>query len=521
VSRYAYDFSWLYCIFRRGVGANDKLMRWLNCSAVKLRSALRKIKKRWLALSFAFACQAFAAPLCNGGPYNTGGVQLRCTNSGTNILYDTVNPGGETYGRSILGVWNATGSGGSAVPDVYLLDGGRGWNQPNDGDYVSGLNNFAKAIALGNTPLAAPGAVYSISTTSPIGMQVILSHSINDTGLAVSPILAQTGWWPGTTACNYDGCPAMTLPLKAYYGVAGGDQEEISITVMGGANNYTITITGGGSTGGLKNAHAANEYLYIPKTSWPASGADVQAFLNWCGLNCGQGTWPGNQQRIHVWTASSDSHLQLYTTLMNDNTWCVVTCPTGSTWWPADGFTGGSANSPASYKIISVTNVGEPWDLVYNYANGQSGAGHAVKSVLPALLGCDIAVDTLPVGPSGETCAQFAFKASPVALLPTTTWKGILTTATGSLDSTTPCFLASVTPPASQCSPGNMYAETGTNFAFWTAATGGAGHTGDCSSNPSITGQCWPWAISAQQGNPLGSAYTGGTASVGGTAGLQ
>lgn len=453
------------------MGANDKLTRWLSFSTVKVRSALRKVKKRWIILSIAFVSPAFATqPSCTAT--STGGVVFACPNTS----YDGIIPTGQTYARWIALNAYPTGQQASSTLCIIKLGPGKGWVEQTT---IATLQApLAKSLALYTTP-ACPGgfSVFAFYTSSASGAQVVAAHSIGDTSLTIEPIGNSGGnlWWPNLSAatCTVDGgCLGINPPFTAIYkDPDGSNSETVTITLQTG-NGLINTITGGGPGGGLQFNHAANGYIFLPKTQFPASIADDEASDNWLGTNAGQGTYPGNPQKIYKLQVSSDAHIGLMTTLLPHGE-CLLSCSILSSWWGSSvGNNGGSSQTLSSWNILSFAGVGVPWSIPYEFTNGFSGGGNpgAVQSVVTSLMGCRSGVET--------GCAAALTAASPLAYLPTTTYTGPIISATGTFDATTPCVLSGTSLPFTNCATGNQYEQSGRDYVLW--GGGGSGHGGDC-----------------------------------------
>jgi hypothetical protein len=428
---------------------------------------------RWLLLIILCAVPAFATqPTCTPG--TSGGTTLVCPNIST----DTTLPSGQTYSRWIAFVVYPQGQQASNSLCIIVLGPGKGWVESAATQNIfTGQATLARALALFTTP-ACPGgfAVYAFYTTWAAAGQVVSAHNIGDMSFIVEPIGNVSGqiWWPNLTpgtfgACNLDGgCLGINPPFNVVYGnqaaSPSNDQETLTVTSQSGTgstNNLTV---------GMQKAHAANEYVYITKTQFPANVADYAAHFNWIGANAGQGTFPGNPQKIYVSQISSDSHGGLMVALLPHGE-CLASCSVLNSWWgPIVGNNGGSSQSASSWKVLGIVDIGVPWSLPYMFSNGSSGGGNpgAVQSVLTSLMGCRSTVET--------GCPAALTVASPLTYLPTTTYTGPIITATGTFDVTTPCDLYPQTLP-SLCSANNMYAQSGRDYVQF--AGGGSGHGGD------------------------------------------
>ncbi len=413
------------------------------------------------------------APACT--PFDEGGIHLRC-----NISYDATIPSEQAYARTIAGIWNPAGNDGGPTPCTVLLMEGKGWNGVSE-NFATDLETAADHLVL-----QRGCAVYSLYYSWPVGMQVTEVHSAGETSIVVRTILndSSQGWFPNAAGC-VDDCAGISVPFTALYGTNGTDQETVIVTGQGGTSNYTLTIDR------LVNNHAANEYLYIPKTEWPAPLADLISFLNWAGAHMGRGAYPGNPMDIQIWAVSSGAHLAAMASQVSP-TYCLVSCPASSSWWGNTiGFNGGSSNSAANWRITSELLVSMPWDLNFMMKNATSGspASTLVQSAVPALLGC------VPGTDAG--CTAFATTASPVTLTPAQLPGPVLSTS-GTLDFTTPVCAPPETWAANAPCVGNMYQLSGRPFLVFSNPpdpAGSIGHGSDCFTNVSNAGGCWPLAL--------------------------
>lgn len=439
--------------------------------------------KRILAGLFVLSAPVFAAPPCTAGTF--GNVVQVC-----NLSYDATIPSGQTFARTVGLISYPNNAVGNL--DGFIINGGKGWNETNANVYTTVHTLSQNLVNLGY-------AVMAPYTTWAAGLEVAAAHSAGDTSITVRCILnnGSTCWWPNLTSpvCA-DGCAGISVPFTAIYG-QGASQETITCNTQTG-NGFICAITA------LVNNHSALDPISLPKTQFPANVADYASFLNWVGTN--GPTYHMNPLRLHLVNISSDSQGALEVVLSNHGI-CLSTCsPTFVSYWGSTiGNNGGSSNIASAWQIVSITDVSVPWDLNYMYTNGTSGCGSScnVQSALRAYLGCITGVDT--------GCAAAASGASPVNLLATATYHGILATATGNSDFTTPpcsgnpALNTQQTWAVNQPCAGNMYAASAKPFVVFLGAA--AGHGGDLMSNPTQSGQDFPWMLATALG---GQAAVGG-----------
>jgi hypothetical protein len=395
-----------------------------------------------LLLIWLFALPAvllFTAPALGADTPCVPGVVAGMNNATAicNVRFDTTNPSGETYARTIGVIFYPTSLGaGNATSPIVIWGGGCGWGGENQIPYwrLLGYNP-----ALLQDLIDAGFVVYGPYPTWAASSQLTSASNVGNSSLSI--YASGISYWPDDPICM--GLPTppcgYTYPYTIVVDGGTANQETAVVTSRtGAAHPFTINLAAP-----LTKPHAVNATVDVPVTQWPAQLNDRKSLLSWIAANAGKGTYPGNPLDIRHLVTSSDSQVGLMS-VFTPKTGYLTSCPSGSSWWGDSlGPSCGSSNTSTAYGYGPFVGVSVPLDLSWMYTNAwDGGAGFAIRIVL----GCRPGIDA--------GCDAFASTASPSSVA-SHLLAPLVYLQVGTADGTTPVCAQTQTWP--DC-PGNQYA---------------------------------------------------------------
>jgi hypothetical protein len=354
-----------------------------------------------------------------------------------NVQFDTTNPSGETYARTIGVIFYPTSLGASdATAPIVIWGGGCGWVGDNQIPYWRLL--FYNPALLQDL-IDAGFVVYGPYPTWAATYKLASASNVGDSSLSITA--GPISYWPDDPICMGLPTPACgyTYPYTVVVDGNTANQETAVVTSKtGGAHPFTINLAAP-----LTKPHAVDACVDVPVTQWPAQLNDRKSLLSWLASNAGKGTYPGNPLDIRHLVSSSDSQVGLMS-VFTSKTAYLTSCPSGSNWW-GDSLAPScaSGNTSTAYGYGPFVGVSVPLDLSWMYTNSwDGGGGAAIRTVLGCRPGIDAGCDAFASTGSPNSAASHLL--APLVYL-----------QVGTADATTPVCAQSQTWP--NC-PGNMYA---------------------------------------------------------------